>query len=513
MKKVLSLALVLVMILGTFTLCTVGSHAQDETLIASGSEWAYNAIFGEGELPENWYTEGFDTSAFTVAPAPFGNKWSNSPATSIQQADDEDLVVGFVKTFTAGDPADYEVLTMSLYYDENVTVYLNGEVIFEKSGYNTSLTAFDMTEYKESLKNGTNTMAVLMHNASTGYGFNFDMELTAGAAPEPPASVNSDGTIAIKYVDKTGFYDFGDVNSPNNLLDGIVDSCSGSGRDESKEQSFTLTFWEELDVVQIYLQCKGYEDNCVTTHEDGVTFGYYDVYVDDVLVGDNVPAVSEQDGGYLIELETPVKGSSVKVEIVDKWLSVKPDKADDYTEEDLGSGNWANLADIIIWNTTDIVIVAPTEISLDKTTLVLEVGKSETLTATTEPADVETGLTWSTDNAGVATVDAFGKVTAVGVGTTILSVVTDEGLEANCVITVTETSEDEPVDPTDKPTDKPTDEPTDEPTDKPTDKPTDEPTVDDAKEDGGNMTVIIIAIVAGVVVLAAVLFFVLKKKK
>ena len=83
MKKALSFALCLMMILSMLTFIGVGSSAETVTFIEAGSEWAYYAVFGEGELPENWYTEGFDTSEFTVAPAPFGNKWSSSPATSI----------------------------------------------------------------------------------------------------------------------------------------------------------------------------------------------------------------------------------------------------------------------------------------------------------------------------------------------------------------------------------------------------------------------------------------------
>ena len=78
-----------------------------------------------------------------------------------------------------------------------------------------------------------------------------------------------------------------------------------------------------------------------------------------------------------------------------------------------------------------------TGVSLNKETLSLGVGRDETLVATVAPADAtDKSVTWSSADAKVATV-ADGKVTAVGVGETDISVVTNDGkYSAKCRVSV-----------------------------------------------------------------------------
>ena len=75
---------------------------------------------------------------------------------------------------------------------------------------------------------------------------------------------------------------------------------------------------------------------------------------------------------------------------------------------------------------------------LNKTSTTLTVGNTETLTATVEPANATNkAVTWSSDNSGVATVDANGEVTAVAPGTATITVTTEDGNKtATCAVTV-----------------------------------------------------------------------------
>ena len=78
-------------------------------------------------------------------------------------------------------------------------------------------------------------------------------------------------------------------------------------------------------------------------------------------------------------------------------------------------------------------------VSLDKTTLSLNVGDNATLVANVLPenADDKT-VTWSSSNTAVATVDANGKVTAVAAGEAVITVTTTDGAKtATCTVTVT----------------------------------------------------------------------------
>lgn len=77
---------------------------------------------------------------------------------------------------------------------------------------------------------------------------------------------------------------------------------------------------------------------------------------------------------------------------------------------------------------------------MNKTTLSLEVGGTETLTATVAPTDAEDkSVQFSSSDTAIATVTPVqGKVTAVAVGTSAITVTTVNGKTATCEVTVTE---------------------------------------------------------------------------
>ena len=80
--------------------------------------------------------------------------------------------------------------------------------------------------------------------------------------------------------------------------------------------------------------------------------------------------------------------------------------------------------------------VEATGISLDKTSLSLDEGESETLTATVSPSDAtDKTVTWTSSDKKVATV-SNGKVTAVKAGTATITAKTSNGKTATCTVTV-----------------------------------------------------------------------------
>lgn len=82
--------------------------------------------------------------------------------------------------------------------------------------------------------------------------------------------------------------------------------------------------------------------------------------------------------------------------------------------------------------------VPVTGVTLNKTSVTLYVGDTETLTATVKPDDAtDDSVTWTTSKEGVATVDNTGKVTAVAKGTATITVTTTDGeKKATCSVTV-----------------------------------------------------------------------------
>ena len=82
--------------------------------------------------------------------------------------------------------------------------------------------------------------------------------------------------------------------------------------------------------------------------------------------------------------------------------------------------------------------VSVTGVSLDQSALEMEVGDTETLTATVAPSNASNkAVEWSSDDEDVATVDDEGNVTAVGEGTCTITVTTKDGSKTStCDVTV-----------------------------------------------------------------------------
>ena len=86
--------------------------------------------------------------------------------------------------------------------------------------------------------------------------------------------------------------------------------------------------------------------------------------------------------------------------------------------------------------TADVIHVE--SVSIDQTELQLTVGEKATLSAAITPENAaDKNVTWSSDDAAVATVDENGLVTAHGIGTTTITATTaDGGKTATCAVTV-----------------------------------------------------------------------------
>jgi uncharacterized protein YjdB len=110
-------------------------------------------------------------------------------------------------------------------------------------------------------------------------------------------------------------------------------------------------------------------------------------------------------------------------------------KVEPYYSGDMGA---YSLAVNITRSTAGGTAVAVTGVSLNKTSLTLTAGGSETLTATVSPSNATNkNVTWSSNNTNVATVDANGNVTAKTTGTATITVKTEDGDKtATCRVTV-----------------------------------------------------------------------------
>ena len=95
----------------------------------------------------------------------------------------------------------------------------------------------------------------------------------------------------------------------------------------------------------------------------------------------------------------------------------------------------SNVGFVCEYDSIDIPITGVT-ISHEK--LVINEGNSETLYTLIEPSNTTDSktLTWKSSDTSVATVDSNGKVTAISVGTTVITVTTSNGISATCNVRV-----------------------------------------------------------------------------
>ena len=84
-----------------------------------------------------------------------------------------------------------------------------------------------------------------------------------------------------------------------------------------------------------------------------------------------------------------------------------------------------------------VTSVPATSVTLNKTSLSLQVGEKETLTATVKPDNAaDKSVTWTSNNSSVATVSTSGVVNAISAGTATITAKTSNGKSASCTVTV-----------------------------------------------------------------------------
>ena len=295
----------------------------DHTSVTKGSVWEYAFTGGTttAEAPAG-FLAGQAVAGTLYGVAPFVVPAYHNTTTDhllYTILPDSTMTTYFRQFFDVKDAAAVTRLTLEWKYDENPIVYINGTQVHTESGYHdSSYRTVDLTAYKNLLVEGTNCLAVRIENA--GGGSIFD------AALNVVAYYDANGKIAPVSASQNGFAGFGSINAPENVLDGDQNSVCGSGFDANADQYVRIDFAKHEIVSSIFVQCK---DEGTTSNADG-TRGTYDVYAlqdgIETLIASNVPAVTGTDGGYTVNLTTPVKADGIIVRVTswqgDCWACV-----------------------------------------------------------------------------------------------------------------------------------------------------------------------------------------------
>ncbi|MBP3320929.1 MAG: hypothetical protein J6M12_01100, partial [Clostridia bacterium] len=322
MKKLLSLALVLTLVLSTFAMLTVSSSAEETTLVEKGSEWQVLTYDNsDATAPDGWQDgegEGWEAMNAPICGEAYSGGHNHGDMThTIVTACHKTYMR---KTFTVEDASAYTSLVLSVIYDEDPVVYINGEQVFTATGYHDG-GYVDTVLAPSVLKNGENTICVEFKNAPSGGGSMLDLALVAN-----DACINDDGTVIIS---ATGSFNaegnpesnpFGESwGGVGNLYDGDEDTVWGWG---AENIYIVANLASKVKVTEIYLETKneGIMKDSTDPHGE-YTISYKDANGDWVEIG-KVDALID---GKTVAVEN-VETDAIKVQVTawynDNWKSI-----------------------------------------------------------------------------------------------------------------------------------------------------------------------------------------------
>ena len=264
------------------------------------------------EAPAGWLN-GTDEEAWLTGPAPFaGSAWPNWRTQTTFPVGCFDAYLR--RSFTLDSLESINSLLLRVIYDEDPVVYLNGTLIWSATGYKDGdYQLIFLNDKVDALREGENILCVYFRNKTGGGGSVFDMGLYYNAEPVEIQYYDEDGWIIPASASCTNVYSFGDLNKPENILDGSQNTVCGSGFNAENPQTFTIRFRRVEQVNAVYVQCK-YEGD----YNNGV-YGSYDIFAvyagEETLIGENVPAIIAAQGGYTLTLDAPVAAEAVTVKV------------------------------------------------------------------------------------------------------------------------------------------------------------------------------------------------------
>ena len=114
-------------------------------------------------------------------------------------------------------------------------------------------------------------------------------------------------------------------------------------------------------------------------------------------------------------------------------LYVPKDNYDNYRYS-----TWNKFKNIVAMGSEPTPSSEPTNISVYPTSKTIKVGESFSMSYTLTPSDVQTTISWSSDNSNIATVSSTGVVKGIKAGTTYIYAKTSNGKSDYCMVTVEE---------------------------------------------------------------------------
>lgn len=158
----------------------MGTDAERyESILPAADEEFYPIRFLESEPAPDWKSEGFDDRSWKSGQAPVGNQEGVSK--TIWESRD----IWVRRTFELN-KNDFEAPLLKLQYDDDVEVYLNGQLIYTGS---CCAMKYNLIPLTAALKKGRNVLAI--HVVNTGGMALLDVGIVQKAAPAAPSNIQT----------------------------------------------------------------------------------------------------------------------------------------------------------------------------------------------------------------------------------------------------------------------------------------------------------------------------------
>lgn len=130
-------------------------------VLPAADKESYRVKITENNPGNGWQNGNFDDSAWRTEKAPFGD--NRKAATHWESGD-----LWYRRNFDLNQP-NFDKLYLKLHHDDNVEVFLNGEKIYEREGWNNQFDYFEIpTSAKNKLKRKGNLLAIHVKNTAGG---------------------------------------------------------------------------------------------------------------------------------------------------------------------------------------------------------------------------------------------------------------------------------------------------------------------------------------------------------
>jgi Domain of unknown function (DUF4965)/Domain of unknown function (DUF1793)/Domain of unknown function (DUF5127)/Domain of unknown function (DUF4964) len=133
-----------------------------ETLLAPGAIKPADCYFTERKPGKSWMNENYNPKEWMPGKMPFGSGWNNDAVTEWKSKE-----IWVRRVFTI-DQLPSDPLLLQLRHDDDVEVYLNGQLIYQCAGcYTSELKSYPLDELiRRNLKKGNNVLAIHCTNTA-----------------------------------------------------------------------------------------------------------------------------------------------------------------------------------------------------------------------------------------------------------------------------------------------------------------------------------------------------------